>query len=318
MKFTLQYPTSSLKMTLLEKNDNDNLEGLQLTPVERYICKWAKPRPDQPFCFLDFLDKYAHGTIRNAFLKLKKLRLIRPYCRSSAAFYTLSASKLKASSKPVTVTHTVGKSNVGRVQITLEALLDSLDWEDLCRVHNIVLSFSADGLYDYYLKEHTPHLNKVSKDIRFGSFNWSESRVLKMVLHRNGKITSYLKCSKCPIEVSIDGLVSLAAFLGGVRVQLVNSATSSNSHLEEQMVPGVDDWIVVQWHYGRDGRREISGPAVNVTFKTWCNELGRIYLRNSDRMLKARIEVVETPRKKLPQAFAKKIDPYFKGDSQKC
>ena len=56
----------------MKTNDNDNI-GYHLTPAERYIHEWTKLRPDQPFCFLDFTDKYAHGTIRNAFLRLKNL-----------------------------------------------------------------------------------------------------------------------------------------------------------------------------------------------------------------------------------------------------
>jgi len=307
----LQYPDSRLKVTLTENNDNDNM-GYQLTPAERYIHEWAKSRPDQPFCFLDFSDKYAHGTIRNVFSRLKKRGLIRPYCRSSAAFYVHSSAKPKPPSKPMTVTHTVGKCDVRRVQIDLGALLDSLDWEDVCRVHNIVLSFSVSELYDYCLKEHRDRLNKNAGDIKFGSFAWSRERILKIVLHRNEKVTSYLKCSRCPVEVSIEGLVSLAAFLGGVRSRLADYIISHNSQFEDEMIPQVEDWMVVQWHYGRDGRREISGPGVNVTFKTWCDELARIYLRNSDTLLKGRLELVEEPRKPLSQAFAEKIDPNFK------
>jgi len=298
-------------MTLSRGGDNDNMEKYQFTPVERYIYKWSKARPDQPFSFLDFVEKYAHGTIRNAFARLRKLRLIRIYCRSTAAFYVHSSSKVKASYRPMTVTHTVRRTATRRIQIDLGALLDSIDWEDVCRVHNIVLSFSAHGLYDYYSKANPDKPNKVSKDITFGSFDWSIGRALKVVLHHNGKITSYVKCGNCPIEISILGLVSLASFLGGIRAQLVNSAKSFDLQFEEQMIPRVEDWIVVQWHYGRDGKREISGPAVNVTFKTWCNELGRIYFRNSGHMLKARLEVVQKPKKTLPQAFAEKIDPNF-------
>lgn len=300
-------------MTLSKNSDNDNMAKYQLTPAEQYIYKWSKARPDQPFCFLDFIEKYAHGTIRNAFSRLQRLGLVRTYCRSFAAFYVHLFSKLKAPHKPMTITHTVGNTGIRRIQIDLRALLDSLDWEDVCRVHDVVLSFSAHGIYDYYSKENPDKPNKVSMDIRFGSFDWSVGRILTVVLHHNGKITSYLGCSNCPIEVSIGGLVSLASFLGGVRTCIVEFARSVDPGLNEQIVPDVSDWIVVQWHYGRDGAQEISGPAFNVTFRTWFGELARIYMRHSGQFFKPRLEVVERPRKTLPQAFAEKIDPNYKG-----
>ena len=298
-------------MTLKRKNDSDKIQ-CRLTPAEQHILEWAKQRPDQPFCFREFLEKYAHGTIRNAFLRLKNLGLIRRYCRSFTAFYVLASSKVKPSCNPVTLTHTGGRHDVRRLKIDLGSFLDSLDWEDVCRVHNVVLNFSVDGLYDYYLKETTCTVNEVSKDITLPKIEWSKGRTLKPVLHRNGKVTTYLKCSKCPVEVSIAGLVSLASFLGGTRTRLVSPHILSNSQFEENKVPRVEDWLVVQWHYGRDGAREISGPAFNVTFKTWFNELARIYMRHNGQLLKPRLEVIETPKKTLPEAFAEKIDPCYK------
>jgi hypothetical protein len=298
-------------MTSAAKNDSDILER-SLTPAERYIYKHAKFRTDEPFCFLDFKGKYAHGTIRNALSKLKKDGLVKLYCRSSVAFYVSSSSKLKMSSKPMTVNHMVGRGGVRGVCIDLGAFLDSLDWEDICRVHDVVLGFSIDGVYDLFLENHVGQLIRVSKDIQFGSFVWSKGRVLKVVLHCSGKVTSYLKCSECPLEVSIDGLARLASFLGGIRIRLIATAASLNHEFDEQTVPDACDWVVSQWHYGRDCAREISGPAFNVTFKTWFNELARIYMRHNGQLLKPRLEVIETPKKTLPEAFAEKIDPYYK------
>jgi len=298
-------------MTPVTNNDSDNIE-CSLTPAERYIYEGAKRKPDEPFCFLDFMAKYAHGTIRNAFSELKKRGLIKLYCRSGAAFYVYSSSKLEVSSKPMTLTHMVDRDGVRGIRVDLGAFLDSLKWEDVCRVHDVVLWFSVDGPYDLFLKNGIGRLTRISKDIQFGSFVWSTGRVLKVVLHCNGKVTSYLRCSECPVEVSLDGLARMASFLGGIRVRLVDTAASIDPNFDEQVVPEVCDWIVVQWHYGRDGAREISGPAFNVTFKTWFNELARIYMHHDGQLLKPRLEVIETPKKTLTEAFAEKIDPYYK------
>ena len=298
-------------MTSAAKNDSDILE-CSLTPAERYICERAKFRPDEPFCFLDFKDKYAHGTIRNAFSKLKKTGLIKLYCRSSAAFYVYSSSKLRVSSKPMTVTHMVGRGGVRGVRVDFGAFLDSLDWEDVCKVHDVVFSFFVDGLYGLFLENGVGRLITRSKDIMFSPFVWSRGRVLKVILHSNEKVSAYLRCSACPVEVSLDGLVRLVSFLGGARIRLVDSGTLIDREFDEQNVPDVCDWIVVQWHYGRNGAREISGPAFNVTFKTWFKELARIYMRHNGQLLKPRLEVIESPRKTLPEAFAEKIHPYYR------
>lgn len=282
-----------------------------LTPAERYIYEEAKRKPDEPFSYLDFKDKYAHGTIRNTFSSLRNKGLIRLYCRSCVAFYVLSSGKPKETPEKMTLHHRVGRGGVRGVKIDFGSFLDSLGWEDVCRVHDVCLVFVVDGLYELFFRYGVGHVVKGSRDIWFGDFVWSRGRVLKVFLHCGGKITCYLKCSECPVEVSLDGLVGLSSFLGGVRVRIVNAAVSVDSDFDEGLIPDVPDWIVSQWHYGRNGAREISGPAFNVTFTTWFGELARIYMRHSSKLLKPRLEIHEKPRKTLPVAFAEKIDPFF-------
>lgn len=289
-------------MTLKRQNDNDKIQH-KLTPAELYILKWAKQRLDQPFCFLDFKNKYCHGTIRNAFSKLRKLGLIRLYCRSFCTFYVHSDSKLNSRNKPMTITHTVGKHNSRKVMFNLESLLDSLDWEDVCRVHNVDLNFTADGLYNYYLNEKKFPCNKISKDIQLPKTKWSTGRRLTIILHCTGKVSVYLKCSRCPIEVTVEGLVSLASFLGEIRAHLINSKA-----MWEVEIPHVEDWMVVQWHYGRDGRYEFSGLTLNLTFKTLCSNLARIYFKNIGNRLRGRVEITEEPNKTLSEVFEEKIN----------
>jgi hypothetical protein len=297
-------------MTLEKKKDSDNIHH-KLTPVERYILKWAKQRPYQPFCFFYFIKKYSHGTIRNAFSGLKKLGLIKFYFRSSCTFYVLSSSKIINLRKPMTTTHTGGKHDLNKITVDFGSLLDSLEWEDVCRVHNVNFSFKVDGLYEFYLKEKNFSINKRSKDIQLPENTWFNGRTLKTVLHHNGKVTIYLKCSRCPITVTIEGLVSLASFLGGIRERLFGSCASSKIEITLNEIPKVEDWLVVQWHYGRDGKCEFSGPTLNVTFRSWCASLARIYLKNIDNKLRGRLEIVEEPKKKLTKIFEERINPNF-------
>jgi len=299
-------------MTPQTKSDSDEMQ-YNLTPAERFILKVANQRDNQPVCFLDFTDYYRHGTIRNAFSKLKKRGLIKLYCRSSCSFYLPASSKIQNTRKPVTITHMGGKRgkhDFKNIKLDLSSLLDSLEWEEVCRVHNINLNFSAKGLYDYYLTERKFPFNEVSKDIQLLKTKWINDRTLKVILHCNGKVSVYLKCSKCPIEVTIEGLVSLASFLGEIRGQLIDSNTP-----DDIQTPRVEDWIVVQWHYGRDGKCEFSGPTLNVTFKTWCNNFARIYFKNINNRLRGRLEIIEDPKKPLPEIFEEKIN--LNTDSQK-
>lgn len=204
------------------------------------------------------------------------------------------------------------RGGVRELRVDFEAFLDSLEWEDLCRVHDVNLGFRVNGLYELFRDNDVGRLVRRSFDLHLDSFVWSTKRVLHVVLHRSGMVTARLKCSECPVEVSLDSLLSLGAFLGGVRERLIVKAVSFDPDFIEDLVQDVSDWVVSQWHYGRDGAYEISGPAFNVSFRTWFGELARIYMRHEGKSLfKPRIEVHERPRKSLPLAFAEKIDPSF-------
>jgi hypothetical protein len=203
----------------------------------------------------------------------------------------------------------VGKCGTRTVQFDFYAFLDSLEWEEVCKVHDVVLDFQVPGLYDRSLKGSNNSMIQNSEDFRFGSFKWSHNRISQVILHRNGKVTCYLKCSHCPIEVTNVGLVSLTSFLGSIRTRLNDALALPVDEFNENAVPDVGTWTVVQWHYGKDGKREISGPAFNVTFITWADTLARIYMKKKGQLFKARMETVEEPRKTLPEAFDQKMNP---------
>src|SRR5208283_783175 len=128
-----------------------------------------------------------------------------------------------------------------------------------------------------------------SKDIFFGSFHWSRYRVLSVVLHRNCSVSFYLGCSNCPVELSISEMISLSSFLGGIRKELFMKAKTFNPTLLEECLPNVEDWIVVQWHYGRDAAQEFSGEPFSITFKMWCGVFARIYVHQQDKTSKLRL-----------------------------
>jgi hypothetical protein len=111
------------------------------------------------------MDKYTHGTIRNTFSKLRKRGLIKLYCRSSAAFYVLSSGKPKRPPEKVTLYQMVGKGGVRGVKIDFGVFLDGLDWEDVCRVHDVTLCFGVGGLYGLCLRGSIGRLIPESMDV---------------------------------------------------------------------------------------------------------------------------------------------------------
>jgi hypothetical protein len=113
-----------------------------LRPVEKNILVYAKTHPDLPFCWREFAHKYAHGTIRNAFSRLAKSKLIELYCRSCDAYYILYKEGRKRTRKAVTLDHMVGKYSIRQLKIDdYVKFLDSLGWEEIWKVHDVVLCF---------------------------------------------------------------------------------------------------------------------------------------------------------------------------------
>ena len=247
------------------------------------------------------------GTARNIICKLNRQGIIGLYCRSRYAFYNLKSVDRSKIKKVMTISR-MGGNGLRSVKIDLLALLESLPAEELCRVHDVHLAFKAEQLYAELLStgKYEPHV--WSKDIFFGSFEWSKYRSLKVTLHRSGTVTFVLDCGNCPIEVSIEGFVSMAGFLGGIREKLLDACNFVDPKVPEKNNPAVEAWKVVMWHYGKDSAQEFSGEAFNITFKMWCGELARIYVHEQDRSRKVRWEVTETPKKTLQEVMAKKLN----------
>lgn len=305
----------------MKTNDDDNLEE-QLRPAERHILQFAKTHPTESFCWREFANKYEHGTIRNALSTLAKRKLINLDCRSTNAYYILHSSNNKRPHKPVTVTHMVGKYRVKQLQTDYLSYLESLGWEEFWKVHDVVLCFEVDGLYEQILQEGKKPVNPQSKDIQFLIIDWQRGRRLSVFLHRTGTVTCYLKCSERPIEVTPEGLVDLSAILGKVQTRLEDAMVRPSGETGANPVPDVSSWVVTQWHCGKDGKREISGKSFNITYKNWSGALVRIYLKRHGKKFRPRKETIEQPRKALPQAFSEKAvadekerTEDFKGDS---
>ncbi len=286
-------------------NDDDSLHR-KLRPVERLIMQHAKAHPYECFCWLEFASKYNNNTIRNAFSHLVKMKLLDRCCRSSNAYYILHNTYPSGAGRKVTITHMGGRHNLKRMQTSYLSYIESFGWEEIWKVHDVSICFKVDQLYEKLLAKGLPIINQ-SKDIKVLNVLINEMLYLSVFLHRTGSVTCYLKCSRHPIEVTPEGLVNLTAILGKVSLFLENAAESSSFLYKRSVVPEVSSWIVTQWHFGKDGKKEISGKSYHITYRNWSGALVRIYLKNNGEKFRARKEVIEQPRKQLPEAFAEKI-----------
>jgi hypothetical protein len=199
-----------------------------------------------------------------------------------------------------------GRHNRKHMQLGYLNYIESFGWEEIWRVHDICLCFRVAGLYAKLWEKGWP-VNKQSKDIKFLAALLPQNIQLTVFLHRTGNVTCYVKCSQHPIEVTPEGLVDFTAILGKVAATLESSAESSSFMFKRSVVPNVSNWVVMQWHFGKDGKKEISGKSYHVTYRNWSGALIRVYLKKNGEKYRARKEVIEQPRKPLPSAFAEKI-----------
>jgi len=111
------------------------------------------------------------------------------------------------------------------------------------------------------------------------------------LLLKSGKVTCFLKCSENPVEVSLDGLVSLSAFLGVFApVWLTRPFQSTPA----SMRGGFRTSPTGLWRSGITGGTEPTKSAIQR------RPDGEAAYGNS-----------RNPRKRLPVAFAEKITPFF-------
>ena len=293
-------------------DDSDILEewGLRLAPVEIKALRWILLDRTRPFCSKDLVEEAgikSKSEARNIICSLKKHGAIELYCKSFNAFYKLKSINKAEMKKPVTL-HRMGSSGLKNAKIDLSALLDSMPAEELCRVHNVRFTVVANKIYPILSNAKKYPIMAHSKDVFFGSYHWAKHQSARVTVHCTGKISIILDCTNCPIESSIEGFVGLAAFLGGLRNQLLCECRVGDKGLLEGDVPNVDLWTVAMWHYGKDSALEFSGEAFNVTFKMWCGLLARIYVHEQERSRKVRFEVLERPRKSLKDVIGKKLN----------
>ena len=118
-----------------------------------------------------------------------------------------------------------------------------------------------------------------------------------------------LGCSKQPIPLDNQGLITLNAALTSVREKLLHHACSSllayNSTID---IPSIDTWTLVMCHLGRDSLQRFEGKSFNITINDLNGELLHVYSKHLtkhkrvirlERQVYPNISMADVIRKKL-------------------
>ena len=164
------------------------------------------------------------------------------------------------------------------VKVDLYGYLGTLRFEDVSRVHDIKLWTPVRDLD--FVNESWTYSNRQRvywrKELVDGKYRFSIRAYEKALT-----LEISVACTRNPVAVGIAGLNRFYSVLCSVRARFMNSAS----------VPHAGDWIVKQWHFGKDAKNTIAGMTFEVTWHDLHGNLVRVY---SDE-LKVRVERIESP-----------------------
>jgi hypothetical protein len=218
-----------------------------------------------------------YGSIRNALSKMKTNGYIKSPYRGGHSLTT--KGKLFDDKLPY-----------GGV-LDLRALLEDVAAFEDPAVHNIRLSFRVVGMY-LHERGRLPWVEMAGNGGLLQEFRAQSRRLVKVMVFSSDRVQVIVACSGEPYHASLDGLLVLAADLGGVH---------SSIRIDGLRFPSVSDWVVDQWEWARDSKGSIEGH-LSVTFRTLYDELARIYNRKG-RIRVERKERVNQPITDLIERF---------------
>lgn len=211
--------------------------------------------------------KLAPGSLYNVFYRLKRIDFLKSR-RSSFAEYSLGEVSCE--------NHRMGGVSLGHRcwRIDFFDYLGTLDWDRVQAVHDIHLWTPVidSGFVDGSWKWH-PHSKYFSKVVMEGG--------LRFELRANANVRTLsviVTCGNDPVTYGYSGLVKLFSAISNVQARYV------------QGVQGAEDWIVREWHFGRDARGSLAGPDFALTFEDWFGDLVRVYKRHDGNIRAERVE----------------------------
>lgn len=276
---------------------------------------------DRPFSFIDILDfeldgveyKFAHGTIRNYFSKLTKSGDIEFAYNSGIAFYTLPGRKF---AKQVTGSH-MGGPFLLLHQLPIKGT-SIYKWLinrrfDKQALHNIRLTFAADGIWELFCKIHLNLVDNNNKDLRLPSLTFFDYLDIGITIHHSDTVSISIGCSFKPIALDVPDLLQLIEALARAEMHLTNEINKLIAHdlnAARVSVPRFTTWIVKMWHFGIDSLDEYDKEEFHVTFEEGVSDIFRIYTkRMKDKKIIVRAERQEYPNEDIMLALVKKLYP---------
>jgi hypothetical protein len=269
-------------------------------PADQFILYIAKAI-GQSFCLQDLFDyckehpdqfprQYCATYLRNRLRELcKQGQLCR--VRSIWNFYSLPENGLfeqllhqKSDPMGVAKKSLKKKHNAVKCQlIDLSSLLDSLDWTDAA-IHDVRLEIIGIKRFLFNNSRYW----KFEKRSKFFHKKFKIDNIsFSISCYNTGRIQIAVKCTKMPIEDNSNGFFAFT-----------ESCKKISRFIPCENVPPVCDWLVTQWHYGKDSVKEVSGLSVTVTFRVWYNTLARIYSKKTGKI---RMETIQSPNRKLSE-----------------
>lgn len=272
----------------------------------------------RPFCVCDFREfevdgkKYhmTDGTFRNYILKLRKKGEVELAFKSKPAFYTLPGHKFN---KSMTLDH------MGAISIINDSLLKQTPiyrWlknrpTEKQSLHNIRLTFEANGIWKGFSTFYPDEINHDNKDIKLPSLIFFDYIDIAVTIHHSDTGSVAISCSFRPIVIELKDFLQLFEALTRTEMYLAAVMQKGGCSSNVAAIPSYRKWIVKMWHFGVDTVDEYAGNEFAVTFEEGMSDLYRIYTkRTKDRKSRGvRVEQQQYPNQEAADAFVRKLFP---------
>ncbi|MGI0042395.1 MAG: hypothetical protein ACRD47_01680 [Nitrososphaeraceae archaeon] len=278
---------------------------------------------ERPFSFLDFKSfevdgmryELKHGVVRNYLSKLTRSGEIKFAYNSGVAFYTLPGKNF---TKYVTADRVGGNSSPLVLQQLPIKNTPIYKWLKNRRIdkqalHDIRLTFEADGIWVHFYKKYPDLVNNNNQDLHLPPLIFFKYLDIGITIHHTNTVSISIGCSFKPIALDIPDLLQLVEALTRVEMHLTNAINELIAHDLNALrvsIPRFTTWIVKMWHFGIDSLDEYDKEEFHVTFEEGVSDLFRIYTkRMKNKKLIVRAERQEYPNEDLMLALVKKLYP---------
>jgi hypothetical protein len=250
-------------------------------------------KENRPFCISDLKEfeigdkKYQirYGTIKNNICLLMKTGFIEPAFSSRPAFYTMTGNKFNKSMTldRMRVPPTIISDPMLR-KTSIYKWIKNHPFEQQA-LHNIRLTFKANGIWNVFSELYPSTIEPKSKDIQLKSLTFFGYIDVIITVHHSDTVSIAISCSNRPIAVQIGDFIQLFEVLTRTELRLsgiiydYNQIDESPSNVS---IPTFRKWIVKMWHFGVDSINEYTDKEFEVTFEEGIADLIRIYTKRME------------------------------------